>query len=230
MAKFYKQDTGILQPPQGFDKFHVTWSLDNVLCGFKEYFRINGHWPTYEEIAVTEYQPTVRSIQRSFGGLKKIREALGIELLDHRTGDTRRSVTEVILKQAWDDEGKMLDILEKRFGETFVHFQRAVRMSDYRINVDFLVFHKNGKFAVDVFFPKADKNHYINNIGAKLRVYKEFPYLVYLVITNPDISQLQLDNYLKTTQYKIKENIKLVRKEVFLNEILKYQPLNYPYQ
>lgn len=123
----------------------------------------------------------------------------------------------------------MYDHLTKRFGEMFIHFQHAQRLTNYRINVDFLVFHKQGRFAVDVFYPKADKAHYINNIGAKFRTYKDFPYLVYLVITNPNITTNQIREYLKTTITESRSDMKLVTKKDFLTELDKYQPLPDPY-
>lgn len=40
--RFYKQEKGLLLAPQGILKWHISWTLDNVLEGFKLFYKERG--------------------------------------------------------------------------------------------------------------------------------------------------------------------------------------------
>lgn len=56
-----------------------TWTQEKLKIAFERYIAEYGRLPTAPEVDLTDYLPSSRQIQRSFGGLKKLRQALGYE-------------------------------------------------------------------------------------------------------------------------------------------------------
>ena len=56
------------------------WTIKQIKAGLELYKELNGNYPSSHEIDTFEYLPSSRSIQRSLGGLEKVREALGFDL------------------------------------------------------------------------------------------------------------------------------------------------------
>lgn len=52
------------------------WTDDELLAGFQNYYESYGHYPSAHEIDAYDYLPSSRSIQRSYGGLPKLRKRL----------------------------------------------------------------------------------------------------------------------------------------------------------
>ena len=195
MAKFYKQPEGLLIPPPGFDKWHVAWTLDNVLCGFRKFLEDNNRWPTVYEIDIVPYLPSIRTLQRSFGGIKNVRKNLGMadEDIDLTKGKYRSQAVAGILNRGWGFEKQVYEYLVQIFLEPYVHNQSRIYLNENKFLVlDFLVFHQHGKFAVDVFYPNNRRQNFSSNINAKYRVYKDFPLMVYLVVGNPEITEEEI--------------------------------------
>lgn len=229
MAKFYRQELGVLIPPDGFDKWHVAWSVDNIIEGFKLFQKENGHWPMSHEIDRCPYLPNINTIQRNFGGIIEIRKHLGLTEIDFRTGSYRSNVSKNVGLRGFVTEEKLRTTLVKLFLEPFVHTQSRVLVRGININVDFVVYHKSGKFAVDVFYPDIEKIRFTNNIVQKYRTYKYFPYLIYLCVANEGISQDDLLRNTQTAKISRNPNAKLITQHDFLEEVGKYDPLPDPY-
>ncbi len=192
MAKFYKQERGLINLPPGFDKWHVSWTLDNVLEGFKEFYKQNERWPVHTDFTSCTYLPSVKTIERSFGGIRKVREQLGITNTDLRTGNDRTEVMKRIWKRGLSAEEDLYKYLIKVFHEPYVHSQSRFIIGEQTLRVDFLIFHKLGRFAIDIFYPENNPNNYSSNISAKYRIYQNFPIPIYLCIANPAITMNEI--------------------------------------
>jgi len=229
MAKFYKQDKGIINPPPGFKKWHISWTLDNVLSGFKKFYEENKRWPIGVDLMLCDYLPNVKTLERNFGGITKIREHLKLKSTNYSKGDVRSSISKIISKRGLNFEEKVYKILVDRFHEPYVHCQSRIILDNVSINVDFIIFYSNGKFAIDVFYPDSKKQRYSNNISIKYNTYKNFPYKIYLCIGNETISRNMInENLIKSKNYR-NPNIELVLFSEFIELINKYMPLKNPY-
>lgn len=232
MAKFYKQPEGLLIPPPGFDKFHVAWTLENVLAGFRKFLEDNKRWPTIYEIDATPYLPSIRTLQRSFGGIKQVRRTLGVDEvdIDLTRGERRSRAAAGMIKRGWGFEKEVFEYLLDKFHEPYVHNQARVYLgSEVFVVLDFVVYHDKGKFAVDVFFPHSRKQNFSTNINAKYRAYKDFPFTVYLVIGNPDITEEEIAHNTSRAITLRNKNAKLLSYKAFKEVVGKLEPLTDPY-
>lgn len=233
MAKFYKQPEGLLIPPAGFDKWHVAWTLDNVLFGFRKFLDEHKRWPTVYEIDTIPYLPSIRTLQRSFGGIKNVRQKLGVSIdeSDLTKGKHRSETTTMILSRGWGFEKEVYRFLVKKFFEPYVHNQSRVYVTEEKFLVlDFLVYHQQGKFTVDVFYPNERKQNFSSNINAKFRSYKDFPYKVFLVVGNPNISDEEINDNTKNAKIPRNTSATLLSYRSFQNEVGSLLPLKNPYE
>lgn len=231
MPKFYRQESGLISIPFGYTKWQVTWTLDNVLEGFKHFFSEHGRYPMAHELVNCAYLPTPKTLDRKFGGITKIRGLLGLNDVDYRKGALRSAVSARIGKRGFDLEEEMYQMLASRFHEPFVHYQSRIALSAYgsSTRVDFLVYHRDGKFAIDVFYPDNERSRFSNNVAMKIKIYKNFPFRVYLVVGNPEIgSEMIVENQTNAVNYR-NANIVMLTKEEFSKTVGEYQPLPDPY-
>ncbi|MDD5567302.1 MAG: hypothetical protein PHH01_03860 [Patescibacteria group bacterium] len=235
---FYRQEKGILIVPEGKSKFNVSWSLDNILCGFRKFYEEHNRWPDFVDINSCIYLPNVKTIERKFKGITNIRNLLGLRDLDRRKGDIRSKMTSLIGERGYNLENYEYKILINRFHEPFVHNQARVVLDmnskivnkSKTLNVDFLIYCKEGKFSIDVFYPSKDIHHFSNNVSMKYNIYKNFPLKIYLCVGNPDIDNIMIEKNMSNAKYKREENIELVTLNNLNNNILKkYTPLKDPY-
>ena len=203
--------------------------MDNVLCGFRKFFEENGHWPGQYDMSLCQYLPNVKTLERKFGGIINIRKQLNINEFDLRSGAPRSRSAFQVGKRGYISEESIYEKLVRRFHEPYVHYQSRVTLTDKVIRVDFIVYHKNGKFAVDVFCPSNDYRHFSQNVTMKYIFYKDFPFLIYLCVTNAGIDNEMTNIRRKTQKNKIRENIILVSLDEFIITFNKYTPLSDPY-
>ncbi len=123
-------------------------TLGNIRDGFDRFNREHGYYPSAEEIDNCPYLPSSRQIQRKLGGLRKLREVLGLSDFDYRTGNRRQVVIGKFLKLSIDAEKETREFLDKRYGEICVHEEK--KYGEGRNRVDFFVYAKDN-FAVEVF-------------------------------------------------------------------------------
>lgn len=230
-SDFFRKENGLLVKPAGISKWRVSWSLENVLEGFKEFILIHGHYPNQEEIDEYQFLPSIKTIERKFGGIVKIRSLLGLTEIDLSRGQNRSTIAAKIGERGFELEESTYRLLVERFHEPFVHKESRITINNERrsVRVDFLVFHKKGKFAVDVFYPKEGSRSLANNVAVKYRVYKNFPFLVYVVVGNPifNESQLAMNNHAAVKERN--KNVILITIKSFISEIGELQPLREPY-
>jgi len=216
-------------PPQGFDKYHISWSLDNIVCGFEHFRQLHGRYPMSHDLTTCEYLPNVKTLNRKFGSLINIRKQLGIHESDLRVGTHRSNISKKIGERGFNAEQNLYSTLISKFHEPFVHNQSRVVVNKKHLKVDFLVFHKHGKFAVDVFHPESERGHFSTNVSVKYRTYADFPFTFFLVVANEEVGQSQINENTSRAIAHRPDNISLIRMDDFIEQIGKYTPLQDPY-
>ena len=197
------------------------WSIEKIKLGFERFLEEYGRLPTAREIDKIGYLPTSRTIQRQFGGLEKLRNHLGFDIVHYGKGSNRSKIAYSINSRGKEAEENIRAILVEKFGEMFVHIERPLRRL-YKNRLDFYVFSPSGNFAVDVFFPQNLDS--INNIlNIKNKVYSEYIEDLYLIVANSDITQIQIDRIILNKKNQLKPNIKVLSIEAFLQTADKFK-------
>lgn len=234
MAHFYKQEKGIINIPPGFDKFHVSWTLENVLEGFKHFHKLHGRWPIHQDLLNCDYLPTTKTLQRKFGGIVEIRKALGIDNPHFNSGKTRSDRSHILWERSFHSEEEIYLKLVALFHEPFVHNQGRIQLEEGKSGrADFIVYYQKGKFLVDVFFPDSEYIRFMNNCVQKSRTYQNINNLIFCVVSNPKITALDIEKYTSHVKNVINKNIRFLTEQNFLQVISEgdeFPPLTNPYK
>lgn len=237
MPDFFIQPEAVLFPPKGKSRVNISWTWSNVECGFKLFFERHGKWPDRVDINECEFLPNIKTLERKFGGIREVRKRLGLPITDLSRGKSRSMIASKIGKRGFDLENEVYETLARRFHEPFVHIQSRVLIEPQTtsafvrrsIKLDFLVYYRTGKFAVDVFFPDAHKFHFSDNVAVKYRLYRTFPFDLFLVVGNPAITDDMVRNNSNMARNERNSRITLSTLSDFERKITGYEPLNDPY-
>lgn len=173
---------------------------------FEKFKKENGKYPTSEELK------GIRSIQRYFGGIKELRKLFKIE-----NYSDRKDIAKEILKRATLIEQNTNTYLIKLFGERNVHREQPI-FENSRVRLDFLVFFKNCKYALDVFYPKSRRSLYgcLNCKMKKFEGKEMFQFPMMFVCMNDDLKN-DLMEYKESSgilkKYENKYNVKIMSRE-----------------
>lgn len=203
------------------------WDLEKIKQGFELFYKEHGRYPTAFEIDDYKYLPSSRQIQRGFGGLKKLRGLLGLDIIDFTRDETRSSSAKLIGRRGKQWEQKLEEDLINHFGELFVHREKFI--NQINIRPDFVVYAKNKTFAIDIFYP-IDIRSLVRSVNIKERVYKNMNLNmnIYFIYANPEIYTQDVDLFLKRKITQLTQNIHLIALETFLVDIQKIEPLKSP--
>lgn len=95
----------------------------------------------------------------------------------------------------------------------FVHEQKP--FPDYSGRFDFVVYTKNLKFAVDVFYA-ATKRSFIGCLNYKINLYRDIPFPVYLVQTNANLfSEFDVYGFISRKRNSLLDHIRLFSQSDF---------------
>ncbi len=145
--------------------------------------------------------------------------------MNYSKGEVRSKISKDICKRGFYSEEKLYDTLVKIFHEPYVHSQARVVVNHQSWNVDFLVYYNSGKFAVDVFYPANTPQRFSNNLSSKYRAYKEFPYLLFLVVANTNISEREISKFLDSKKrINLNNKISTLTYGSFLNRLKNFKP------
>lgn len=169
------------------------WTEERVRDGFDRFARENGRLPTATEVDDCQYLPTSRLIQLKFGGLKKLRSALGYEDTDFGSGSPRSRTATRITRRGAEVERELESYLVGYFGEMYVHSEKRYGPKQHR--VDFVVFSPDGNLGIDVFYPTT-LTSMMMEVRIKADKYVNFPKGLHLffVVANDGFSQEQIDS------------------------------------
>ena len=192
------------------------WTKENIKEGFEKFYSEYGRLPIAPEIDKLDYLPSSRQIQRKFGGLEKLREALGYKDTNFGRGLYRSNLALKANKKGRETELELEKILRTKFKEVFVHTERIFDNSKNR--VDFYVYSPTGNFGIDIFFTDTMQDLQ-KNINIKIDKYQKFPNELYLVVANPIFAQDELDSYSKRKSKTLPPNTSIITLKTLLKLI-----------
>lgn len=191
-----------------------TWTLEEIHAGLEQFKRMHGKYPDAYEVDAFEYLPACRSIQRSHGGYKRVRELLGLPII--HAGEHRSMLQKISNHRGKDIEWDLYQDLVQRFGEEFVHREAPLGERGWT-RLDCLVFTKQGKFGVDIFY--ASKPHIVKTtIVIKTRDNKHYDRLgfpIFLIVANDIISQSAIDTMMANKKYLLPQNVRVLTRLQF---------------
>ncbi len=184
----------------------IRWTIEKIAEGFEKFNAEHGRYPTSFEIDQYPDLPSSRQIQRQYGGLPNLRGQLKLSgPQDFTKGEYSSLRAKTIGKRAHQLEKKIYDYLVEHFGVPFVH-REYFFVDDRRSRTDFFIYHKNGNFSVDVFFPK-DKRNLTGCLNSKMRTYSHgamIQYPVIFLMMNEEISKEEVMEILSQKRNKLK--------------------------
>lgn len=194
------------------------WTETKIREAVNLFFSKNERFPTQHDFQFNDYLPDPHTIRRLYGGLPAFRKKLGYNIVNYSKGEERSGIVRSLNERGKTHEREVYSHLVQQFGEICVHTEKEF---SFRNRVDFYIYHKQGIFGADTFFPK-HRSALVNIYNLKEKKYRNFNGIVYLVSMNPVLSQPVLDDYLKNKKHKNAAHIKLLSKDVFLKEIRIY--------
>ena len=175
------------------------WTINELKAGFELFYADYSRYPTAAEIDNFKYLPSVRSIERRFGGLVELRNTLKLNTQsDLRIGNHRSNLSFKISARGHKYEQEVHEYLVKRFGNDSVHCEYSFT-DDKRTQSDFFVHDAQKGFCVDVLY-SANRRNLAGCLNSKQKKYKTESMRQYPVIflqMNKELKQNILDALLK---------------------------------
>lgn len=190
------------------------WTKEMIKLGFNRFFSEYGRLPRSEEIDKLPYLPSARLIQKKYNGLEQLRTELGFTDVHFGKGGHRSTIAHQVNVRGRRHERTLETTLRQKFGEVFVHSERI--LSSSKVRVDFYVYSPSGNFAIDVFYSNTMRTLQ-SNINIKLNKYAKHNMIIYLVSANNNISQQDLDVYVKAKRNTLPQNVHIVSLSNFLS-------------
>jgi hypothetical protein len=205
------------------------WSIDNLRDGFNYFFELNGHYPTSRDVDNFEYLPTRKTLERSFGGITKLRETLGLDIpKDYRTGIMRSNVAANADKRARKYEEEFYKYLTSKIPEIRVHEHKIIRPGDTA--ADFFIYTSDTAGIVIDLFYAMDIYSLLGIINIKFKKYVNVKFPVYFVLVgNEDITQEIIDDKMNNRKNQLSSHIQVLTEENFkkslnyLTQLQKYE-------
>lgn len=199
------------------------WTRDEIIEGVVAFFDREGRFPKAFEFDRFPYLPSSRSIQRNFGGLKQLKQQLGINDEYHR-GKYRSEICRQINKRGRTDEDRIFKNLVEKFGEICVHREKMVSEDTAKERLDFVVYHRMGRIGIDSFYAASIQN-LANTLVTKCKKYRDFHDPLYLVLTNEAFSQEQIDLLVSRKDNQPATNVSVITEKNLVEVVGKLQAL-----
>lgn len=193
------------------------WSLENVKAGFLKFEKENGRLPTAKEIDSVVFLPSIRQIQRIFGGLPQLRELIGYADINFSIGKFRSKIGLESNLRGKAGEKTIRNLLIDKFHNPFVHIERPTGDSS-KSRLDFYVFTPSGNFAVDV-FTTSTVHDLGTNLNIKIAKYKNFEEKLYFVLMSDCINTKDIRLHLSRRKTEFPKNMHLLLVDDFIQEI-----------
>jgi hypothetical protein len=181
---------------------------------FDAFYNIHGHYPTTHEIEHDPSFPSPQFFLREYGGVKKLRELLGLPLSDLRSSSDRRLLTSLHHDRFEGQKDEVCSFLSTFFD--------SKKVSGCTLIVDktpavFKVNSNYGTFFVDLFHP-CDSHSFKGSLILKVKKYPEqtsesLPVL--FVQMNTELSQSSVDSWVANKKVPIPSNFKVLCFEEF---------------
>lgn len=205
---------------------HIRCDFNTIKKGFQRFYRENNHYPTVFDIDSCPYLPSSRQIQRVWpGGVKEVRKLLGLEITDFTTGESRSRTSKDVGTRGRAMEVLVQKLLVERFGEVFVHEQKP--FGDYSGRFDFVVYAKNIKFAVDVFYA-VDKASFTGCLNNKINTYRGNLFPVYLLQINDKLfDHFDISAFISRKKNSLPTHLKVLSLKDFSSVINSMEPYTF---
>lgn len=204
----------------------LEWKLVEVQKQIRKFHSDNGRLPTVHDIDLSDQFPSVRTIQRKWGGLEKVKSDMGYVDVSYSKGKLRGVIASRIGRAGEEFETKIEDLLVNYFGEVFVHVEKKFRSitEDKRpLRVDFFVYNQTNNFAVDTFHTGSYKD-LMKNVNIKFKKYSNLaPIPVYFVVMGSNFKQKNITNLLERKTGVIPDNCLVMNEVVFFEEMKKFK-------
>lgn len=186
---------------------------------------VHGRYPTAQEIKDDVRMFSTKTIERRFGGLMKLREKLGLKVLNYSSGETRSLSAGKSIAKVYNDEMVLQQFLCEKFGNrpNVCHQEPYIEFNGHIIS-DFGVYHSKGHFFVDIFSPK-DIHSLKGCINHKFKKIKNVDIVddIFYVVENDHMEQDVIDVVVSNRINKLSKNIKVLTLENFKRECQKYE-------
>ncbi len=192
-----------------------SWTIEDIKSGIERFIIEYGRPPKAREWDKVEYLPSARTVQRTYGGLERLRSELGYQDHHYGKGAYRSSIAATVNVRGAQGEAFIKNSLIEIFGEEFVHEQKMlIRNSKKRI--DFYVYSPEGNFAVDVFSCET-MHDFTGNVNHKLSVYEAYEGELYFVLISRAITGLEITSALNSKKKQVKQTTHIVTDSEFLS-------------
>lgn len=193
------------------------WDIEKIRLGFDLFYQQHGRFPSVQEIDKSKNLPSCRQIQRIFGGLPQLREALGHSEIFLSKGKHRSKIGFESNHRSKISEDKLRDILYEKFHEPFVHLEKPIDKLR-KLRADFYVFNPIENFSVDIF--TTETFHDLgSNVYIKLQKYLHLKEKMYLVLFSEKLTEEDVILLIKRKKVKFPDNIKLITFNSFIKKI-----------
>jgi hypothetical protein len=145
-----------------------TYTKEDIVKNINLFIEKYGYEPSSHDFTNENNLPNKKTIERRFGGLRKLREELGL-YVDHRIGKKRSNTANEINKRAIKWNSIIYKKLLTIFDEKLIHRESSI-FDDRRNRTDFKVY-ANKTFLVDIFYPKNRQSL----LGCVLLKQKKYP-------------------------------------------------------
>lgn len=131
----------------------------------------NGRYPVATEFTHENLLPLAKTLERMFGGIRKFREDIGLDITDYTKGETRANKVKKIMANAMQYEDKLFKLLYEKYNDprAGVVVQREPVISEFdpengihgyrRTDVAINVFSDNGRVSTYIDFFYASTPH-----------------------------------------------------------------------
>ena len=191
------------------------WTKEEIKAGFEYYKELYNKYPSAQEIDEFPYLPSARSIQRTYGGLVKIRKELCPgEVSDYTRGKYRSRVASKTYATGTSLEADMFDFLTAHFLEIAVHEHKVIRPGN--VNSDFYIYLNNSTgVVIDIFYAENIRS-LISVVNIKVKRYSLISQKTLLVVVgNPDISQSDINEKIKNKKNPLPPHIQVFSEKYF---------------
>jgi len=198
------------------------WTMEQIRVGLERFREEHGRYTDAYEVDAYPYLPSSRTIQRSHGGYIRVRKLLGLPMI--HSGEYRSALQKQSNHRGKDIERDLYRDLVSRFGEEFVHREAPIGENGW-MRLDCLVFTRQGKFGVDIFY--AAKPHILKTtIVIKTREGKHYGNLgfpVFLVVANEGVmQQAEIDAMLANKKNPLPSNVRVLLRQQFTDALREY--------
>lgn len=168
------------------------------------FYQENNRYPNSKDFIDCPYLPCARQIQRVCGGVVALKKEMGILDTDARRGTQRSGVVKIINSRNNKIESQLTKLLAQSIDRKMIHHPFAP-FDDSKVNIDYVIFHptKNTAIGFELFYPSYKESFY-GCLGIKhkkkqiLERLTDYKTKFYYVVTNPKITQEEIDLWLST--------------------------------